>query len=54
MVSDLYENIESESVYPEADFGILRQKIPESPPEEGEDFNNILIDTKNILFKYMT
>lgn len=35
---------------PKVEPGFLRKSLPESPPEEGTTFENILEDTKNIYY----
>ena len=49
-IADYYEQIESYPVLSRAEPGAIRASLPDSPPENGDDFENILRDvTEKIL-----
>ncbi|EGR32369.1 tryptophan decarboxylase, putative, partial [Ichthyophthirius multifiliis] len=54
IICNLYENLENFKVFPQIEIGHLRNSLPSSPPQTGEDLTQILSDTKNIIFPCIT
>ena len=54
LVAETYENFENIKVFPSIKPGFLRSQLPDAPPMKGEDFDEILKDTKNLLIPNMT
>ena len=53
-IADYYENIESYPVLSNIKPGELRKNLPKSPPQNGENFNNILSDMNDKIIPGIT
>jgi aromatic-L-amino-acid decarboxylase len=53
-IADYYEHIEDYPVNPKINFGDILEKLPTTPPEQGEPFESIIEDVKNIIIPGLT
>lgn len=53
-IADYYKHLEDYPVCPNVNFGDILEKLPESPPENGEPFEKIIDDVKNIIIPGLT
>ncbi|KAG9464846.1 hypothetical protein GDO78_019300 [Eleutherodactylus coqui] len=48
-IADYLEHIESRTVFPDVEPGYLRPMIPDSAPEEGETYEDIMKDVERVI-----
>jgi len=48
-IADYYSHLEDYPVAPNMHFGDILEKIPDNPPIQGESFDNIIDDVKNVI-----
>lgn len=53
-IANYFEQLEENQVIPSIQPGDIKHKIPNQPPQEAEDFNNVILDLNNIIMPGVT